>query len=397
MRGGIRYLGLVTTADPGGAGKPERRVVGEARVLGTVVVLAVALVLGATGARRPAPPAPLTLVNMAGDAALLTDPNLPQELTANGLQVTQHRMGSRAVATDPKLATYDIASVSSDDAAAQVQQRLKDAGVVESTKLSPTGTPMVVLTYQPIADLLKALGVASRGADGIWHFDMRAYVGVVAAKKRWTDITVNGAGNTTYPSSNQILLETTDPAESGSGGLFLMLLSYLLNGDAPVTDKATADRLLPRILPFYLDQGDMPVHTPDLLDGFLTGGMDRYPMIFEYEGDYLAQLINQPGTLPRDLVVMYPSPTVFAEQTFVSWTPAGNKLNYLMRDDPVLVKAEIDSGQRTRGHLGEFVRAMAARGVTVPGQLTEVTPPSDAVLDYMIERIDSARQQAGSN
>jgi hypothetical protein len=360
----------------------------EAGVLGTVVLLAVALVLGATAARRP-PEMPVATVSMAGDAPVLNDTGVADELLAHGLQVTQNYMGSRAVAEDPRLGGYDIASVSSDDAAKQVIEQLGASGDTEAVKRSPMGTPMVVLTYRPIAQLLQHVGVASQGSDGIWTFDMRAYMKVVASKRRWSDI----PGNTAYPSTNQIVLATTDPSASGSGELFLMVLSYLLNDDTAVADSATADRLLPQLEPFFVDQGDMPVHTPDLLNEFLTGGMDRDPMIFGYEGDYLAMVLNRTVQLPADLVAMYPSPTVYSETSFVSWTPGGNKLSTLLATDPVLVRLEMKNGQRVPGQAAQFVAMVAAFGVKVPDHLDYVIPPTDQLLERMIEGISRDRQQ----
>jgi hypothetical protein len=366
----------------------------EAGVLVTVVALAVALVLGATAARRP-PDVKVATVSMAGDAPLLNDPGVAEELRAQGLRVTQNYMGSRAVAEDPRLSAYNIASVSSDDAAKQVIAQLAANGQTEAVKRSPMGTPMVVLTYRPIAQLLQRLGVASQGPDGIWTFDMRAYMKVVAAKQRWSDI----PGNTTYPNTNQIVLATTDPSASGSGELFLMVLSYLLNDDTAVADDATAARILPQLEPFFVDQGDMPVHTPDLLNEFLTGGMDRDPMIFDYEGDYLAMAMGQPGQpeqpgrLPADLVAMYPTPTAYSETSFVSWDTLGNELSNLLSDDPVLVGLEMKNGQRIPGRTAQFVALVAAHGIKVPDHLDYVISPTDQVLETMIEGISRDRQQ----
>jgi hypothetical protein len=361
--------------------------------LGMVVFLAATLVLGAVAAHRPPAAALPTGVRQAGDMPFWTDPGVPEVLRANGLQVTQNYMGSRAVAQDPKLRTYDIASVSSDDAAVNVQQQLTSVGIADSTRRIPMGTVMIVFTHRPIAQLLQQIGIASRGPDGVWYFDMHKYVEIVLDKKmRWDEI----KGNTEHSNSNQILLATTDPSESGSGELFLMILSYVLNGDATVTDKATANRLLPHIVPFYQDQGDLLIHTPDLLDEFLTAGMDSYPMIFGYEGDYLAKVIDHPGTLPSDLVVMYPKPTIFSENELVSWTPVGDKLNTLLATDPAMIDLEIENGQRASGRAEQFVGAMAKHGATVPAQLVEVRAPSDTIVEYMIDRIRRARQQAGS-
>jgi hypothetical protein len=192
---------------------------------------------------------------------------------------------------------------------------------------------------------------------------MRKYIQVVQAGGRWADI----SGNNRYRNPGRILVSTTDPSDSGSGQTFLMILSYIFNGDRPVTDTATADRLLHKIVPFYEGQGDMQIHPPSLFNQFLLGGMGLYPMIFGYEGDYLALAVDksQRQKLPSDLVVMYPNPTALSEDAFVSWTKAGDKLNNLL-SDPAIINVEMKYGQRTRANVAEFVQDMKADGITVP-------------------------------
>jgi hypothetical protein len=392
-------LGPVTIADAGGrVGAPqialpsERAKKQRRRRFGVVVlcvVLAISVPMGVAVAERR--PAPLTVVNLAGDTPLFDDLAVQAEFKAHGLSVVTHSQGSRALAKDPDLPHDDMALVSSDDAAALVQQQLTAAGKSESTKYIPMGTPMVVLTYPPIARLLQALGIAHKDASGVWTFDMRAYINTVFAGKRWTDI----PGNTDYQNNSQILLATTDPSQSGSSELFLMILSYLFNNNAPVTEAATVNHLLPQILPFFQEQGDMQTHTPVLEKEFLTGGMDRYPMIFAYENDYLSWLISGKAEA-TGLVVMYPNPTVLSETAFVSWTKAGDEVNELLETDSVLIALEEKNGQHTQSQGDDFAHDMAAYGATVPNYLNEVPPPTDAILEKMIEGVQLGRQQAGS-
>lgn len=408
LRGVPGYYSGVTSADSGGeanlsgeaAPSPpdngEKRPVGFLRFggervevikLGLVLALAVAVLAGAMMAHR----APLTTVKQDGDAPLWGDHGATGILRAHGLRLLPDNKGSQQVADDPQLKNYDIAAVSSDDAAQHAVQNLKARGITTTHVSSPSNTPMVVFAYRRVARLLQNYHhIARQGPDGVWTFDMRRYSQVVQAGKRWTDI----PGNTMYPSPNQILLATTDPSQSASSGSYLAVLSYMFNGNAPVTSTARADELMPRILPFFLNQGYLKPHTPDLFQAFLAGGVGRYPMFFGYEGDYLADVLSHSVKLPSDLVVMYPKPTADSEVDFVSWTTNGDKLASLAKG-PAMGKLEIENGQRTAADDELFAHIMKTHGIAVPAIPDYVQPPTDAVLEHMIARISHAETGSG--
>lgn len=367
----------------------SRRTLVAALVFGVVAVVVITMIAEAAAVRRMAVAAPLLTVRMAGSSEFFDEPAVIDELRRNGIRMQQAPLGSRQVADQIALAKdYDLANAGSPDAATHIEQRLTADGVAAQDS-SPFSSPMVIVTYQRIVNLLKALNVV-KTVGNILVFDINKYLALVAADQRWTDI----PGNKTYTSGNRILVWTTDPKYSNSGGMFAAIASSAqLNGD-PVTTVRPTDPYLPLVQKCFVEQGSMATHTPILLEQFLTDGMDRYPMGMFYEKDYISTRFQDPGTVGQDAVLMYPNLDVTSDNTFIWWTDAGRRLNSLLQNDPVLVGLEEWSGYRTSNDNVSFVRDMAAKGITVPNLDTpppglQIVPlPTDDNLQKLIDAVE---------
>lgn len=82
--------------------------------------------------------------------------------------MTVLKAGSREIATSFDLSTYDFAFPAGAPAAEKIQQ---EAGVNQA--FTPFFTPMVIATWQPLADLLVEQGVAT-DAGGYYTLDLAA-------------------------------------------------------------------------------------------------------------------------------------------------------------------------------------------------------------------------------
>jgi Bacterial extracellular solute-binding protein len=375
--------------EPGSSRVDSRRTLVAALVFGVVAVVVGTMIVEAAAVRRTAAAAPLLTVRMAGSSEFFDEPAVVEEFRRNGIRVQQAPLGSQQIADQIALATtYDVANAASPDAATHIEQRLTGDGVGAQDS-SPFSSPMVIVTYQPIVDLLKTLGVV-KTVDKILIFDVNKYLQVVAADQRWTDI----PGNGTYPSKNRILVWTTDPKYANSGGMFAAIASSAqLNGD-PVTTVRPTDPYLTLVQKCFVEQGSMATHTPILLEQFLTDGMDRYPMGMFYEKDYISTRLNDQGALGQGAVLMYPNPDVIPDNTFVWWTDAGRRLNSLLQNDRVLVDLEERAGYRTSNDNVRFVRDMAGKGITVPNLDSpptglQIAPlPTDDNLQKLINAVE---------
>ncbi len=364
-----------------------------ALALGAAIAIAGTLIFGAVYVRPVTDgPAPLVTVRIAGSNPFAADPAMSRALSRYGIQLQATSIGTQQIPGQPGLATrYDIAYVGSDDVAQRVQQVLKDRYHVTAALASPYSSPMLIVTYQRIVRLLETIGVV-KDIDGILIFDIEAYLQrVVRTGMRWIDI----RGNRAYPNKNRILVSTTDPATSNSGAMFAVIVSSAQLRDDPVTSVRPSDRYLTLARECFTEQGVMLQHTPDLLEEFLTDGIDRYPMALFYENDYIYARLSEPISMPPGLAVMYPDPTVISDHTFVAWTPRGERLTSLLDTNPLLLRLEEQDGYRTSQGSVQFVRYMAARGITAPtlsallsAGVQTVPPPTDANLQALAEAVN---------
>jgi hypothetical protein len=356
------------------------------------VALVVVLVLVLMPSEKPGVDArkPLTTIQMAGSSTFFSDSNVAEELRRLGITVQSTSLGSRQICTEPKvIATYDIADSGSEAAATCAVKLVQGAGRTPN-EASPYDELMVVMTYKPIVALLKQLHIASE-VNGVTVFNVAKYLKVFASGERWKDI----PGNTTYPSNSRLLLWSTDPKESNSGGMLAdMAYAAQIGGDPP-TSIGPRDSRVPVIRSLFTALGSVENHTPVLLNQFLIGGMGAYPMAMVYESDYLSAELSHEAQDPN-LTVMYPTPDVLTAETLVSWTPAGKRLIDAIQS-PGMAAPEEAHGYRTEADRAGFVTYMADRGIAVPGldelvktlQITYL--PTEDVLEELINAVATSQ------
>ena len=264
-------------------------------------------------------------MQIAGSSTFFSDPSVVAKLLNQGLVVEQTSLGSRQVCEEPSLVRrFDVANSGSQDAAVCVLQKLAKEGV-DARKFQPFSSPMVIMTYKPIVALLKKIHVVTQ-FNGITIFNVRAYLKVVSSGKRWTDI----PGNTAFPNRGRILVSTTNPKLSNSGGMFAAIAYAAQNNGDPVRNLRPRDPRLAVIRRCFAELGNLNSHTPDLLQQFLIEGMDGDPMALVYESDYIFTRLSGQAGPGSALTAMYPDPDVISDNTLVSWTPAGNRLTSLL-------------------------------------------------------------------
>src|SRR5260370_11717390 len=106
---------------------------------------------------------------------------------------------------------------------------------------------MAIASSKTIADLLVQAGVVTN-QGGAYLLDVNAYLKLVAANKRWTDL----PNNTTYPAGKSILITSTDVRTSNSAAMYLALTSYAANGHNVVQHPHPPPTILPLLSPLLL-------------------------------------------------------------------------------------------------------------------------------------------------
>lgn len=323
---------------------------------------------------------------MAGSSSFF-DASVGGELLRLGVNLQDTSLGSLQVCMEPGLiAQFDVADSGSDDAATCVEQLVTKAGKVPD-KISPYTSPMVIITRTPIVGLLERIGVVAQ-VNGLTIFNVRKYLNVFNSGETWAQI----PGNASYQSLSRILLWTTDPGYSNSGGMLAAIAYAAQNADHPVTTLKPGDWRVQVIKSLFTELGDLQTHTPDLLEQFLAQGMAGIPMAMVYEDDYLNARLTREIPANSDITVMYPNPDVITQDTLVSWTPKGDKLNALLTTPTMEAYLEA-YGYRTSQDADSFVGYMAKRGITVPDlnvlhRYLQFTPmPSETSLLALINAV----------
>lgn len=238
-------------------------------------------------------------------------------------------------------------------------------------------TPIVLYTRKAVAEALTAEGIASETA-GVHFVNMMKLTEYIEEGKRWADIGLSQL----YGS---ITVGTTDPTKSNSGNMFAGLLANTLCGG--VADTGNVDAVLPRLQSIFQKLGYMESSSADIFDQFLKTGMGAKPLIAGYESQLLEFAAENPDTweqVKEDVVMLYPTPTVWSSHVFIALDEAGTVGIEAMLDEQVQKLAWEKHGFRT----GLYDAPVDVEHFGVPGlaqEITQVAPmPDAAVMEKII-------------
>ena len=353
--------------------------------LAAVVALGVvaAIVISITGKTRgtgASQGAAVTVRGVIGSEkqSFFDDAEVKAAFRAQGLDVVVDTAGSRQIATGTDLSKYDFAFPAGVTAGQKIKLDHRT-----NTSYEPFYSPLVVASFRPIAELLVANGIAAR-SGATYTLDMAKYEDLVAQGKRWSDL----ANNTVYQTSKAILVSSTDVRTSNSAASYLAIASYVANKNNIVQDQAQANAVLPIVEPLFLKQGFTETSSAGPFDDYLSIGVGKTPLVMIYESQFVARAAANDGSIGKDMVLMYPSPTLLSKHTLVPLKPGGDRVGRLLQGDSTLQRLEIKYGFRTP-NAAQFKQFASAHSVNLPDSLVNVVdPPTYEVQEYMISSIE---------
>jgi hypothetical protein len=205
---------------------------------------------------------------------------------------------------------------------------------VEQYKLQHGGTatydslllsPIVMYTWEPVAEALNQAGFVGKRADGVYYADMEKFVPALIDHK----IILPGG----QAGSDAIVVYTSDPTKSNSGQIFAAMLAKTLqkvNGER-------FDETFPVIKAYFDSLGFKPPKTADLFMQCLGKGIGACPIFVGYES-LLPDFARDHNVECKDLSLLkaiYPVPTMWATHPMIAATPAGKELLKAMRDSEI--------------------------------------------------------------
>ena len=310
--------------------------------------------------------------------AFFKDERVSKVLNQGKLPVQVARVGSRDMAAKIGAADQpDFFIASGVVAANMIADAARKAGKT-ATQTSPFHTPLVVASWEPVAKILAANGMAKAQAPKVYSLDMEKLAQAMLAKQRWRDLKASGD----YAVSRSVLVSTTDIRRSNSAAMYLALTSAALNGDV-VADRTAAQKYATQLAELFKRQGFQENYVNGAFDDYLAIGMGKTPLTFIYEAQMVAQA--QKGGVRPEMVLMYPQPTIVNKWVLVALNERGKQLAELLATNKTLQAVALEQGFRT-GDTAAFAEATQKAGLAVDVKLNQVIDPPG--FDLMFEMID---------
>ncbi|WP_037901916.1 substrate-binding domain-containing protein [Streptomyces sp. NRRL S-350] len=315
------------------------------RALG--VVAALALLGGVVYALIPDDKGPevVTVTGLIGSEKrdFFDNPDVKAELRKRGLEVRADSTGSWTMSEQAKSTKgLDFAFPASAAPAREIQRNWE----LQDSPLVPFYSPLVIVTHESTALVLKQNQLADVDAKGVWTFRMDRYVEGLRSGLKWKDL----QGAAAHPElAGALYVSTTDPESSSSGAMYLALLAYIANGSQVVSDDAGVGAVRDVLAASNRLQGMQKISSDEPFRDFFAGVGN---MVFAYESQAAALPLQ--GRSTGDMVVMYPDTTVQSDHTLVARTDNGRKLADLLENDAVLRALEARFGLRPQADQEAF-------------------------------------------
>lgn len=314
------------------------------------------------------------------------DPRVVEALRAHGLETQVEKAGSRQIATSYDVKQYDFVFPAGVPAAEKIR---REQGLKRS--FAVFFTPMVVASWRPIAELLEQNGIVEEREGAYYIIDLRKLLEAIAEEARWKDL----KGGDAYPANKRVLITSTDIRKSNSAAMYLSLVSYVLNGDNIVQGESDYLPIMDQLAELFLRQGFTEHSSQVPFQDYLVMGPGKSPMVVIYEAQFLAEIAAENSAIRKDMVPLYPVPTLFTKHILLPISEDGARLGEALTTDPRLQELAAEHGLRT-DNIAAFQNFVKRHDLTIPSTLVNVIePPSYEVLERMIQIIEERYRSVG--
>lgn len=243
-------------------------------------------------------------------------------------------------------------------------------------------TPIVLYTHQIVLDAFENQGLITTDGD-VHYIDMAGLLELIQNGTQWSDIGLSEL-------YGRVSVDTTDPSRSNSGNMFAALVANVLNGGQTLTE-ADLDTILPELQDIFGKLGYMETSSSDLFSQFLRMGVGAEPLIAGYESqliEYAALYPDEYDRIRDDVVMLYPTPTVWSAHVMIALDENGQILLNAMQDEEIQDIAWKKHGFRT-GNYGDIADSGTIPADGVSASITQVAQvPSYDVMKVIIEQLE---------
>ena len=243
-------------------------------------------------------------------------------------------------------------------------------------------TPIVLYTHQIVLDAFENQGLITTDGD-VHYIDMAGLLELIQNGTQWSDIGLSEL-------YGRVSVDTTDPSRSNSGNMFAALVANVLNGGQTLTE-ADLDTILPELQDIFEKLGYMETSSSDLFSQFLRMGVGAEPLIAGYESqliEYAALYPDEYDRIRDDVVMLYPTPTVWSAHVMIALDENGQILLNAMQDEEIQDIAWKKHGFRI-GNYGDIADSGTIPADGVAASITQVAQvPSYDVMKVIIEQLE---------
>jgi hypothetical protein len=311
--------------------------------------------------------------------AFFADPKVQAALARQHLVVTVEKAGSRAIAHGFNPQQHDFGFPSGAPAAAELKSLAQ-----ASETFTPFYTPIVIASWRPIAQILEANHIVTERDNDYFITDLPALLKLMQQHTRWKDL----PGSDAFSTNKAVLINSTDVRTSNSAAMYLSLASYIANNEQVVQSQPEVDAVLPLMTELFLRQGFQESSSAAPFEDYLALGMGKTPLLVAYESQLVAFWLAHPERQQGDMVMLYPTPTVFSKHVIVPFNDKGRRLGEALERDPELQELAHQYGFRTGGST-KGPEVWEKHGIHTPPTVVDVVdPPSNEWLEKMISSIE---------
>lgn len=308
------------------------------------------------------------------------DERVKNILEKNGINLVVNRMSSGKIAqaqTTGDLGEADFVFPSGIQTSEKVKNNFKS-----SQAYNIFYSPMVIATWNPIVDILKANDLIRKNGE-YEALDMDKFIKLSENGTRWKSLNHSES----YPINKIVLISSSDSRYSNAAKMYLALNSYILNGNNVVSTNEEVDKFMPTLRKIIQAQGNRESSSTNMMSDYMSIGRGKVPMMFAYESEFLENGFKNNG-LGKDMKLIYPTPTVFTKHVLVALNNKAFPLVDLLKKDPELKKVAAEYGFRFEGE-NEIVDKAKKIKVYIPEVVVDVIdPPNYDILEYMAELVE---------
>lgn len=313
--------------------------------------------------------------------AFVEDPDVVHALGSYGLQLDARVAGSVEMVREQALLSQNPAFLW--PSSSIMVDLARKSGVKVRNDQVVLNSPVVVYTWQPVADGLIKHGLVKLTPSKQYQLDLAALLKALLANQDWSSLGVDAL----YGKARLI---STDPNRSNSGFMFAGLVLSLLAGDVAKADDL--QKYGQQAQAIFRGMGFKSSSSGKLFDQYIAGGLGGEPMVVGYENQLVEWVLADPNRWDRVMkssgakpVVLYPRPTVYSAHPLIVIDDQASRLLDALMSPKLQELAWTKHG--FRGPLGAVTGTTdGAIAAMLPAEVDAILPMPDA--DVMLPLLD---------